>query len=266
MDITTFGLLVAQHYQAFRQRYIIGWTSDDENEKQRAAASRMLTFDDPDIKIGEFGQVDLSGYLDSRESTVKFMGIVSQTPPHSLLGEMANLAAEALAAAEAGQRRKIGERETGQGESFEQYLNLAGRMAGLEVDDSAQVRWRDTEARSLAQVVDALGKMATMLGIPPQELWERVPGVSQQDVERWKATAAGGDSLAGLTDMLDRQMGSVDPSEAKAKADALGVLIRAGVSPESAAAQVGLAGLDFTGAVPVSLRLPEGEAAGIEDR
>jgi len=223
MDITTFGLLVAQHYQAFRQRYIIGWTSDDENAKQKAAASRMLTFEDPDIKIGEFGQVDLSGYLESRESTVKFMGIVSQTPPHSLLGEMANLAAEALAAAEAGQRRKIGERETGQGESFEQYLNLAGRMAGLEVDDSAQVRWRDTEARSLAQVVDALGKMATMLGIPPQELWERVPGVSQQDVERWKATAAAGDSFANLDETLQRQMGFDSAAEAVEDTTARGI-------------------------------------------
>lgn len=212
MDLTTFGLLVAQHFQAFRQRYIIGWTSDVEDEKLKASASRMLTFGDPDVKVGEFGQVDLSGYIDSRDSTVKFMGIVSQTPPHSLLGQMANLAAEALAAAEAGQRRKIGERETGLGESFEQYLNLAGRIAGIEVDDSAQVRWRDTEARSLAQVVDALGKMATMLGIPPQELWERVPGVSQQDVERWKASAASADSVANLTALLDRQMGPPAPA------------------------------------------------------
>lgn len=190
MDITTFSLLVAQHYQAFRQRYIIGWLAESEEVKAKASASRMLTFDDPDVKVGEFGQVDLSGYLDSRQSIVKFMGIVSQTPPHNLLGEMANLAAEALAAAEVGQTRKRMERQTGMGESFEQYLNLAGQLAGIPVDDTAQVRWRDTEARSLAQVVDALGKMAQMLGIPPQELWGRIPNVSDQDVDRWKAAAA----------------------------------------------------------------------------
>jgi hypothetical protein len=46
IDFTTFGLLVAQHYQSFRQRYIIGWTTDDENEKAKAGASRMWTFDD----------------------------------------------------------------------------------------------------------------------------------------------------------------------------------------------------------------------------
>jgi hypothetical protein len=49
----------------------------------------------------------------------------------------------------------------------------------------------------------------------------------------------------------------------KAKADALGSLIRAGVEPKAAAAQVGL-DLEFTGAVPVSLRLPSTDAAQLE--
>mgnify|MGYP003585359838 CR=1 FL=1 len=50
----------------------------------------------------------------------------------------------------------------------------------------------------------------------------------------------------------------------KAKADALGSLIRAGVDPDDAARQVGLDGLDFTGAVPVSLRLPQADASSLE--
>lgn len=211
MDVTTFGLLVAQHFEGFRQRYAIGWLGTDE-EKAAAGASKMWTFADPDVKVGEFGQYDQKGYLESRESIVKFMGIVSQTPPHNLLGEMANLAAEALAAAEVGQTRKRGERQKGTGESFEQWLNLAGSLAGIKPDDSAQVRWNDTEARSLAQVVDALGKMAQMLGIPPQELWERIPNVSDQDVERWKAAAQSADSFANLTALLDRQMPAEPPA------------------------------------------------------
>ena len=47
--------------------------------------------------------------------------------------------------------------------------------------------------------------MAQMLAIPQQELWERVPGVTQSDVERWKAAAEQGDSFAQLTQLLDRQ-------------------------------------------------------------
>ena len=40
--------------------------------------------------------------------------------------------------------------------------------------------------------------------------------------------------------------------------DALGVAIRAGVTPESAASMLGLKGIEFTGMTPVSLKLPEG--------
>lgn len=50
----------------------------------------------------------------------------------------------------------------------------------------------------------------------------------------------------------------------KAKADALGVLIRAGVAHEEVAVRVGLTGLEFTGAIPVSLRPPADEAVKLE--
>ena len=55
-------------------------------------------------------------------------------------------------------------------------------------------------------------------------------------------------------------------ADAKAKADAMGVLIRSGVDPVEAARQVGLdlGPEDFTGAMPVSLRLPKADAAGLE--
>lgn len=51
----------------------------------------------------------------------------------------------------------------------------------------------------------------------------------------------------------------------KERADALGVLIRAGVDPENAAKMVGLSGTKFTGAVPVSLRVPEQQAQKREE-
>ncbi|WP_454728995.1 phage portal protein [Cellulosimicrobium protaetiae] len=57
---------------------------------------------------------------------------------------------------------------------------------------------------------------------------------------------------------------ATDPAAVKAQADAMGVLIRAGVDPLDAAQQAGLTGLRFTGAVPTSLRLPEGDAASLE--
>lgn len=52
----------------------------------------------------------------------------------------------------------------------------------------------------------------------------------------------------------------------KAKFDALGVAVRAGVDPVDAAHRLGLDGIKMTGAVPVSLRVPETEAGRLEEK
>lgn len=205
INVTTFGLLVAQHYGAFRQRYIIGWLAENEEKMLKASAQRVWSFEDPDVKVDEFSQTDLKGYLDSREATLRHLATVSQTPAHELIGQLVNLSAEALAAAEASNRRAITENQTALGESHEQTLNLAGEYMGEPVEPSAAARWRDTEARAFGMVVDGLGKLAQMLGVPAQELWEEVPGVTQDQVERWRAAAAEGDAFARLAATLERQ-------------------------------------------------------------
>lgn len=210
INLTTFGLLVAQHYGAFRQRYIIGWLAETEETKIKASASKLWTFEDSpnDVQVGEFAQTDLKGYIDSRESSLRHLATVSQTPAHELLGQLINLSAEALAAAEASHRRAVTEVQTVMGESWEQVLELGARYIGDEADMASEVRWRNTEVRSIAQLADALGKLVTMLGIPPQALWERVGeviGASQTEIEGWKKLAAEGDSIAQLTRILDRQ-------------------------------------------------------------
>lgn len=190
IDQITFNLLVAQHYGAFRQRYVIGWLAPDERTKAEAAASRLWTFDDPTIQVGDLPQTELEGSIKAREASLRHAASLSQTPSHELIGELVNLSAEALAAAEAGRDRKVADRQTLFGESHEQMLRLAGKLAGKEPPDDAQARWRETSARAIGAVVDALVKLSKGLGIPEQELWNRVPGATQLDVERWKKAAA----------------------------------------------------------------------------
>lgn len=207
INITTFGLLVAQHYGAFKQRYILGWLAETEEEKIQASASRIWTFEDSpsDIEIGELTETDVKGYIESRESTLRHIATISQTPAHELLGQLVNLSAEALAAAEASHRRAVEETQTVMGESHEQVLTLAGEYEGVPPDPFAEVIWRDTESRSLAQVADALGKLVMSLGVPPQELWEKIPGVTQSEVRRWKAAAGGSDIRTQFAELLNRQ-------------------------------------------------------------
>jgi hypothetical protein len=217
IDLTTFDLLVAQHFAAFRQRYVIGWTAASEQELLKASAASVWTFADGEdsegggVKVGEFGQTDIGPYIASRDASLRHAATLSQTPVHELVGTLVNLSAEALAAAENGHDRKVDERKTLLGESHEQTLRLVGKAMGKDVPEDAEVIWRDTSARTFAATVDGLGKLATMLNVPSPELWSMIPGVTQQDVERWKANAQTGDAFAQLADILKRQGDTTPP-------------------------------------------------------
>jgi hypothetical protein len=208
-DITSFALKSAEWYSAFRQRWIKGWTPENRAMKIKAAASQLWSFEEhpDDIELGEFGQTDLQGFLASREAVLKYAATLSETPVHELIGELVNLSAEALAAAEAGRDRKIELAKTSLGESHEQLAQTIGDLMGVEVPDDIEVVWRDTSARAFGAIIDGLGKVAQMLNVPAEMLWDRIPGVTRQDVERWKARAAEGDSIGQLNALLGQQAG-----------------------------------------------------------
>lgn len=209
---SVFSLMIALQYASFRQRWATGLAiPTDENNKPvepfKSAIDRLWVTDSPDAKFGDFDQTEVGGHLETYNSTVRSLAAIAQTPPHVLLGDLVNLSADALAAAEASTQRKIGEYETIFGESWEQVLRLAAAADGDQEaaqDESAQVRWRDTEARSLAQTVDALGKMVQMLAVPAEAAWERIPGVTDQDVQRWKTLRTQGDIFGALVGQLQQ--------------------------------------------------------------
>ncbi|MCL2430303.1 MAG: hypothetical protein FWD12_13820, partial [Alphaproteobacteria bacterium] len=52
---------------------------------------------------------------------------------------------------------------------------------------------------------------ASQLHMPVELLWERLPGFTQQDLERGRQLLAQGDSLRMLAELLDRQAGEPEP-------------------------------------------------------
>lgn len=214
LDVSTFTLKGAEWYSAYRQRWAIGWTPENRAQKVKAGASQLWTFDeDPEaMRLGEFAETTLDGFLRSREATLKYAATLSQTPVHELIGELVNLSAEALAAAEAGRDRKVMLGKTGLGEGHEQLAGVVADLMGVEIPEDIETVWRDTSARAFGAIVDGLGKLAAQLQIPPQMLWDRIPGVTRQDVQRWQQAAAEGDAMDRLTGMLDRQAAAADPT------------------------------------------------------
>ncbi len=219
---TVFDLLVAQTFGSFKVRTITGMAPDIETDSDgnpvyddngrpkvrpiRADASRFMLAPDPDTKFGTLDETPLDGFLSAIEAGVRQMSVISQTPPHYLLGSIVNLSAEALAAAEAALTRAVREYQDAFGESWELVMALAGSMMGLPFDREAQVTWMDHESRSLAQTVDALGKAVQMLQVPPQELWAKIPGVTEGDVERWRDAAEAQNDTAQMAEAMSRAL------------------------------------------------------------
>lgn len=154
-------------------------------------------------------------------------------------------------------------------------LELLGGDVDPAVMRSLAPRWADPRVRSVRETSDFVkaqvdvgnfqaGTRATLdlLPISPEEA--RIHAEANQRSGGTSEILAALRQGAGTPVAPD---GSGETAaELKAKFDALGVAIRAGVDPEDAAARLGLAGTRFTGGVPVSLRMPESEAARLEDK
>ena len=193
---------------------------DSLTEAEKAAAARfiqllqvgdVLMSESPDTKFGTLDETPLDGFIAAFEQDVETLGALADIPPSYLLAKMVEMSAEALAASEAGLARKVMKRQATFGESWEQVMRLAAHIAGDDdraADFNVQVKWRQLEPRFLAQAADGLGKMAQMLGVPVELLWERLPGWTQQDVERAKAV------LGSRPDRLAEILQSIRPDEA----------------------------------------------------
>lgn len=155
----------------------------------------------------------------------------------------------------------------------------AGQFAGPNV------------AHTIALQQQAQADFAAVVGMPPWYGGSAPDNVSEETVKilsvrmlnrqkAWvrdnRAALDGLLELLGINDSIvfnieieDKPLSAespiVDPSELKAKAESLGVMIRAGVEPEVAAKILGLP-VSFTGAVPVSLRPLASDAASLEDK
>lgn len=187
---TTFQMQVAQYFQAFKQRYVLGWVPKDEKEELKAGAARIWFLEDhpDDVKIAELGTGEVRPYIESRNASIRDFASTGQLPVQTFgIDGISNISDATLAGLEAAKNREAGEVSTSLGEGFEQMLRLCAYLDGNSAaadDYSSEIRWRDFEARSFAATVDALSKMVTMMGLDPALALEDVPGMTEQKLER----------------------------------------------------------------------------------
>jgi hypothetical protein len=195
---TLFDRLCTAHWLGFPQRWIKGWDApeDEDGNVDTAEALRFIKRSfwalNDDAEPGQFPAADFLSFIKAFESDVASMLATTSTPPYySPFGQLVNISADSLKAIEAGFIAKCESHALNFGESWEEVMRLA-----LQVEDdprakdtSSQVIWRDIENRTWGQTVDAAVKMLT-LGVPAEALWSKLPGVTDQDIVRWKAMLA----------------------------------------------------------------------------
>lgn len=224
LNQTVFDLLVVQSYASFKVRTISGMappvklrpvdiegnevTNPSSNQERihdwipvidpntgrpvpeeiNLNAKRVFWGADHDTRFGTLDETPLDGFINAIEMGFQHIAALSQTPPHSFLGKIANLSAEALLAAESALSRKVDEFKAAFGESWERVFRIAAEIGEYEgADDfSGEVIWRDMGQKSLSQAGDALGKLHSELGIPQRGLWRRVPNVTAQELAQWE--------------------------------------------------------------------------------
>lgn len=150
-------------------------------------------------------------------------------------------------------------------------LSLLVRDGDVDSDAfrGVSTQWEDVETPTRSAAADAAMKL-TASGILPadSQVTQDMVGLSDQQQEILRAEQRS-QMVREVIDVVQESDTSPDvATEAKAmrdKFDALGIAVRAGVAPDDAAARLGLDGVRFTGAAPVSLRQPESTSRQFED-
>lgn len=196
-------LFTAADFAALPQRVVLGMdkpvrtitdpaTGDIIGEEDmplsKFGRDRLLWLSGREATTAQFSAADLGAYLKVIETAVRHIAAQTRTPPQYLLGEMANIAADALEAAESGLVAKAMDKQLHFGADLREVVRLEAIAAG-EPDRAAslalgKVIWRDAQFRSVAQYADALTKYKGV-GVPDEALWRMIPGVDPEQVDEW---------------------------------------------------------------------------------
>ncbi|BAU83136.1 hypothetical protein SLA_2203 [Streptomyces laurentii] len=152
-------------------------------------SDRLLWLEKEGAAIAEFSAADLDNYLRVITQAVEHIAAQTRTPATYLTGKLINVSADALAASEAGLVAKVTERQRQFGAGLREVMRLealaAGERGRAESLALGSVIWRDPQFRSDSQYSDALVKLKS-IGVPDEALWERIPGVTPDEIARWK--------------------------------------------------------------------------------
>lgn len=186
LNAVNFDRLVNSRFNAFMQTVIIGWAAS-KNQVAKASAMKALAFDvhPSDLSVTRLPASPMTPYNELIREMKEEFALLASIPLYTATGSISNVSTDTAALVEKAHQRKLRRKRASFGESWEIALRIGVAMDGGEQpNDEAEMIWEETEARSFAQVVDGIVKLASIpegvAGLPVEELLEWLPGMSQQ--------------------------------------------------------------------------------------
>ena len=178
LNKTVADSLIAGEFAAVPQRWAtglevpIGADGRPVQEPFEAAVDRIWNNPNANGRFGQFEAANMQGFVTTADGYRAEIARVSRTPLHYLLLSGQFPSGEALRAAEAPLMAVVSDRQIGFGNSWEDAMLFALKIAGANAD-SISANWKDTTSVADSEKLDGLTKKAA-LGVPNDQLWKEM--------------------------------------------------------------------------------------------
>jgi hypothetical protein len=152
--------------------------------RQELNSSDLLTSTNENAKFGSLPATNPGAFVTVIESLLKELAAVSDTPSDYLTGNAIQQTAEQAANSNASFNAIMDSYREVFGESHEALIRLAASMTGSTATFTG-IAWQDSDTGSIAAKVDAYGKMAATLRVPPRVLWNELPNMTPEKLQSW---------------------------------------------------------------------------------
>jgi hypothetical protein len=195
INLLTFLGLVVAFWMGFPLRAVIGdkILRDDDGKPMapfEVAADSVAQFENPGAKLDQFAAAD-RGNL-SIVGELAQLAYLTSTPAHYFPLEtgLSNISADTIRALEGGQDAKVDGHQGSLGDGHLEVLRLGGLMLddAVTLSKRAQLMWKDSQSRSLAERADAAVKLKDIL--PPELVAEYALNMGRDEINKLRAAQA----------------------------------------------------------------------------
>lgn len=210
LNLTLLNRLTSERYAAFRQRYLLNYTPEEDPVtglpvppfNPGADVTITVPPNDPGEappQIGDLAQTDTANMLQAGSADIRSFAAVTLTPVYYLPGgDLINISGDSIAALDAGHVQLIKERIAAWSENWEEVLGSMADIAGLDQDlSSSEMRWAQPEQVQPGVLADYGSKLVAM-GYPLPIVAQRL-GDSPQQIAQLRAEMAKAQLQAALT-------------------------------------------------------------------